>query len=590
MKKQIMLFTIVVALLLAVTVRAQENFNWTEYAGNPVFGQAVGGPKAYYPSICYDPNEFSNHGISARYKMWYGTSSAGVGLAISDDGITWTDQGLVTGNVNYHCKVLYDPDSFGASSYYYKMWYADPAVWPYSDQTIRYAESIDGTQWVNDVPITQDESQPLITGNYEWWYGSYGPGTVLYHPDGYDDWHDSDPMGHKYVMYYDVAPQNCIPGEIEATALAYSLDGIYWKRYGDQPVLLSGPDDAWDSHYVYAWTVIEEDEYYHMWYSGGDTASHKGIGYAISTDGINWTVNPDNPISHIDDDVTWRNARTYTPSVLKVDETYQMWFSGKDSLGSDYSIGYATTTPSPLEVILDIIPGIDPNVIPWNKRGFITAAVIGTHDFDVKNIDISTIRLENEAPVRASFRDITAPKTDRKDTHIHSHRRRDGYPDLVLTFRIYNLLGSVSREEASNKIALTLTGSLNDGRQIVGQDSVIIITRKRKNFPKSTHGYHLHKPASEAGEICPKEYTLSKNYPNPFNPTTTIKYALPTDVHVTLTIYNLNGQVVEQLIDQNQNAGFYSIQWNAAQLPSGIYLYRIQAGDFQHVQRCLFVK
>ena len=590
MKMQIMLFIIILALLLVVTVRAQENFNWTEHAGNPVFGQALGDPKAYYPSVCYDPNEFSNHGISAKYKMWYGTGSSSVGLAISDDGITWTDQGLVTGSVNYHCKVLYDPDGFGASGYYYKMWYADPAVWPFSEQTIRYAESVDGAQWVNDVPITQDESQPLITGNYEWWYGSYGPGTMLYHPVGYDDWHDGDPMGHKYVMYYNVAPQNCIPGETEATALAYSLNGIHWKRYGDQPVLLSGPDDAWDSYYVYAWTVIKEDEYYHMWYSGGATASHEGIGNAISMDGINWTVNPDNPIFHIDDGIAWRNARTYTPSVLKVDETYRMWFAGKDDLESDYSIGYATTTLPPIKVILDIMPGIDPNVMPWNKQGSMDAAILGTLDFDVRNVDINTLRLENETPIRAKFKDVAAPKTDSEDTHIHSQRKGDGYTDLVLTFKIYNLLDNLSQEEESNAITLTLTGSLNDGRKIVGQDSVINRTGKERNLPKSTHGYHLKKPSSETGEICPEEYALFHNYPNPFNPMTTFKYELPEESHVILTVYDITGRNVQTLVNQSQAAGYYSVDWNASQFSSGVYFYQIHVGDFQQVGKMLLVK
>jgi len=596
--KSKLLFLIVLLSLFMLTSNAQEIFNWVEYENNPVFGQALGGPKAYYPSVCYDPNEFSNHGIRAHYKMWYGTNSSGVGLACSDDGISWIDQGLVTGNVNYHCKVLYDPDGFGASGYYYKMWYADPEVWPYSKQTIRCAESVNGSQWVNDVPITQDESYPLITGDYEWWYGSYGPGTVLYHPDGYDEWNDSDPMGHKYVMYYDVASQNCIPGEIETTALAYSLDGIYWKRYGEQPVIQSGPDNAWDSQYVYAWTVIEEDEHYHMWYSGGNNASHAGIGYAVSADGINWIVNPNNPVFHIDDGVAWRNARTYTPAVLRVGEIYQMWFAGKDSLESYYSIGYATATRPLLEVSLDIMPGIDPNVVPRNQRGFIDVAILGTHGFNVRDIDINTIRLEDVAPEKAKFRDVAAPTTGKNKVSSHLHRKGDGITDLVLTFRTYNIVNNLSQIGESNEIMLTLTGSLRSGRQIIGRDYIIIQPQKGKHHSKSTREQPLDKPVLKAGETFPEKYTVSQNYPNPFNPTTTIRYNIPSASNVTLTIYNMNGQVVERLVNQKQDPGYYTIEWNASKYSSGFYFYRIQvndpansgAGDFQQVRKCLLIK
>ncbi len=339
MKKLSYITIFVVALGLVIFAQPE----WTEYSGNPIFGQGIdGGPKAYYPSVLLDLDEFSGNGISAKYKMWYGTESGQVGFSYSNDGITWEDDGLVTGNVRYHCKVLYDADGFGGSAYYYKMWFGDPSVWPYNPQTIKYAESTDGINWVNVQPISQDPLKPLITSVCIWWYGTYGPGAVLYNPDGYGTWNDSDPMGHKYVMYYDTATMNCTPGETESTALAYSLDGTYWKRYGTQPVILSGPTGAWDAEYTYAWSVLKDNDGYSMWYSGGITASNEGLGYATSSDGITWMRDSNNPIFHKSDGNGWRNSRTYCPSVIKDGSTYKMWFSGK---GSVYSIGYATAAP-----------------------------------------------------------------------------------------------------------------------------------------------------------------------------------------------------------------------------------------------------
>ena len=78
----------------------------------------------------------------------------------------------------------------------------------------------------------------------------------------------------------------------------------------------------------------------------------------------------------------------------------------------------------------------------------------------------------------------------------------------------------------------------------------------------------------------PKVYTLSQNYPNPFNPSTTIQYGLPSRSMVSLIIYNAIGQQVAVLQQGEQEAGYHSVQFNASQLASGVYFYRLQTGVF----------
>jgi hypothetical protein len=90
--------------------------------------------------------------------------------------------------------------------------------------------------------------------------------------------------------------------------------------------------------------------------------------------------------------------------------------------------------------------------------------------------------------------------------------------------------------------------------------------------------------------ITPSAFKLLQNYPNPFNPTTTIEYDLPKTSSVLLTVYNPNGQVVKQLVNQKQEPGIYTVTWDASSMPSGVYFYRIQAGDFQQVNKCLLIK
>ena len=88
----------------------------------------------------------------------------------------------------------------------------------------------------------------------------------------------------------------------------------------------------------------------------------------------------------------------------------------------------------------------------------------------------------------------------------------------------------------------------------------------------------------------PTQYSLGQNYPNPFNPTTTIKYDLPVDSRVSLKVYNILGQEVATLVNQEQNAGTKSISWNAANAASGVYFYRLDAGHFTSVRKLLLLK
>jgi len=95
---------------------------------------------------------------------------------------------------------------------------------------------------------------------------------------------------------------------------------------------------------------------------------------------------------------------------------------------------------------------------------------------------------------------------------------------------------------------------------------------------------------NERLSIIPDKFELSQNYPNPFNPSTTIKYALPEKSHVIITIYNIMGQEVAKLMDEEMEPGYHSIHWDAKETQSGIYIYRIQAGEFMNVKKCLMIK
>jgi hypothetical protein len=86
------------------------------------------------------------------------------------------------------------------------------------------------------------------------------------------------------------------------------------------------------------------------------------------------------------------------------------------------------------------------------------------------------------------------------------------------------------------------------------------------------------------------EFRLYQNYPNPFNPTTIINYELPITNYVELSIYNLLGQKVTILVSERQKAGHHQVEWDASGFSSGIYYYRIEAGEFQDVKKMVLLK
>jgi hypothetical protein len=118
------------------------------------------------------------------------------------------------------------------------------------------------------------------------------------------------------------------------------------------------------------------------------------------------------------------------------------------------------------------------------------------------------------------------------------------------------------------------------------------------NWDSCGNGNYFQPPPEEkavANLNLPVSFELGQNYPNPFNPTATIEYALPQAVKVELRVFNILGQAVRTLVDEEKGAGYYQVVWDGKDqtgqsASSGIYLYQIKAGDFIETKKMQLIK
>jgi hypothetical protein len=260
------------------------------------------------------------------------------------------------------------------------------------------------------------------------------------------------------------------------------------------------------------------------------------------------------------------------------------------------SAGWALLTlekvvpPHAILVDVDIKPTSCPNPLNPGSRGVLPVAILGTEEFDVTTIDPATILLDRDveddllgvSPLRWGLEDVAAPY-EGEDCGCWTEGA-DGFMDLTLKFNNQEVVASLGEVANGDVFPLYLTGNLLeefDGTAIEGSDCIIIRARgrDRTRFEEDMEVLAL-----------PEEYALYPVFPNPFNPSTTIRYDLPEANMVDIKIYNTLGQIVTTLVHQNQPAGNYSIQWQPQGLSSGLYLISFNAGEYRKIEKVLYVR
>jgi hypothetical protein len=182
-----------------------------------------------------------------------------------------------------------------------------------------------------------------------------------------------------------------------------------------------------------------------------------------------------------------------------------------------------------------------------------------------------------------------------------------------ITVRYSDVQGGWSGEGNINENPRLVADSLANDSQCIGAGTSVSdfgngivyscpdkdINGRSRPYPKdsepdigaweSTRGFSVGVESQPGSEI-PKAYALHQNYPNPFNPSTSIEFALPKAGFVTLKIYNMLGEEVATLVSEKLPAGNHQRVWEAKGLASGVYLYRLQAGEFLQTKKLIWVR
>jgi len=163
------------------------------------------------------------------------------------------------------------------------------------------------------------------------------------------------------------------------------------------------------------------------------------------------------------------------------------------------------------------------------------------------------------------------------------------------------LLFLVQSSQAQNKISsnvlgnggTTISGNSNRISGTLGQN-LIGVSSNANNTSNAGFWYQTAELVTSVEqietELLPNEFRLEQNYPNPFNPSTTIQFAVPQTSNVTIRIYDILGREVATLIDEKYQPGQYKVIFEAGQLASGLYVYRIQAGDFRETKKLMLLR
>lgn len=352
---------------------------------------------------------------------------------------------------------------------------------------------------------------------------------------------------------------------------ATSTDGISWTM-NPSPVM-TPTAGSWDAHTIECPMVIRESGQYKMWYTSFLTPdSPCYMGYATSSDGIHWTKYSENPIMG-PGTAAWEAGGPWSFFVVPVSPSggYRAWYSAVDAGLLKGAIGYATSADGIYWVkdtvnnpVLSEAPGQWDDTEPGPVQIF---HIAGSRYYYMWYAALpSGLASRNVGVAISNDGGATWDKYPGNPVLTHSPGEWDGS---------FIACGTVLHLPGADSLVMWYEGLPARGKvQYIG----------RAVSPLIDDGVSV-----STGSI-PTEFKLFQNYPNPFNPSTMIRYGLPQGSQVTLTVFNTLGQQVTLLQNGEQEAGYHEVRFEGSGLSSGVYFYRLRAGDFMATKRLLLLR
>jgi hypothetical protein len=586
---------------------SEDGIKWTKYIGNPVLELG--------PAGSWDDNYILSGPVLVEgdsLKMWYTGTNGSIwktGLAISSDGINWTkydDPATSTAPYSESDPVFQlgaagswdDTNAFITSVIFdggsYKGWYHGTdgsEVW---NGRIGYATSQDGIHWIKyDDPGTTDP--PYAESDRVLDFGLTG------------SWDDSDLAyaqvileGETYHMWYAGGH-----GVNWRTGYATSMDGIHWTKYTGNPVLDIGVPGTWDDIEAGVTSVIFQDPIYKMWYMGwgGNTAR---FGYAEDFSQIahsdslrmNFSYTPPgsdtlrikagivNPDNHT---VTAR-AQIVSEYSMVIDST-DLTQEGNDLWSGNWLVPEGERTYQVGIKTIDQESGMIHDGIMWNIEKFTTIGPVIFSSYDITSPNDSIpnpgdylkfrSNLQNTG-LTATARDVSANITLLDTCASFSH--------IYQRYVAEHTYGDIDQGE----IVQSATSSYIKFKDQCSNDHDVKFAMEIYSngyyFWSDTFSIDVVSAIEKYEDRIPKEFALHQNHPNPFNPKTVISWQLAVGSEVELSIYNVLGQKITTLVSGKQNAGLHTVEWDAGGMASGVYYYRLVAGEYVDTKKLVLLK
>ena len=403
-------------------------------------------------------------------------------------------------------------------------------------------------------------------GQYTWQKSSANP--VLPEWSGLVD----DPSSYKYAFESSVMYDSASSvyhmwftslaegfGTSFVISRAISLDGQEWFASMKNPayrVATNGFDNS-----VRSPSMIRDSHGYKMYYTGQNQNSY-AIGLATSSDGATWQRYSDSPILHPDTVSKWDSQAQAFCSIYFDDTTYYMWFAGGD--GVHGGIGLAKSGD-----------GFRWTEVPGNP--VFTRSTSGWDSGEV-----------------------SAPAVVRVGKTFYMFYGGETNPTAVnFSIGLATSQDGIHWMRYGSAPVLTPGGGW-DGSSLGGM-SVLYRDGTFQMWYSALSSITGHwqigfatSPYVPLGigslKTLPVAFALDQNYPNPFNPTTTIRFAVPYRTHISLTVVNTLGQQVAILVNETQDGGIHEVKFDGTGLASGVYFYRLQAGNYVETKKSVIMR